>query len=113
MLIAAIILFILAAVFGLIILIAILQDRPTIKVSVLLHGSIALVAIMLVIIYMFISGSSTLLITSLSLFILAALGGIALATLDMSNKKIPKIIAVVHALIALAGLIALVIHVLP
>ncbi len=113
MLIAAIILFIIAAVFGLVLLIAILQNRPTHKGAMLLHGSIALFAIVLVIIYMFISGSSPLLITSLTLFILAALGGLTLATLDMSNKKIPKIIAVLHPLVALAGLIVLIIYVLP
>ena len=59
---------------------------------------------------MLISGSSPLLITSLSLFIIAALGGIALANLDMGNKKI---VAVVHPIIALAGLITLIVHVLP
>ncbi|RUR05885.1 hypothetical protein [Legionella sp. km772] len=113
MLIIAIVLFLLAAVFGLALLVAVLQDRPTQKAALFLHGALALAAISCVIVYMFIRGSSPLLLTSLALFILAALGGLTLATLDISHRKIPKLIAVLHPLIALAGLIVLLAYVLP
>jgi hypothetical protein len=113
MLIAAIILFFVAAVFGLVLLIAILQDRPTHKVAMTMHGCIAVLAIALIVIYMFMSGSSALLIASLILFIFAALGGVTLASFDLNNKKIPKLIAVLHPLIAIAGLIVLIVYVLP
>lgn len=113
MLIAAIILFLIAALFGLVILIAILEDRPSHKRVVLLHGVLAGSAIFLMIMYLFMAGSSPLLITSLVLFILAALGGLTLVTLDMKKKSIPKLLAVLHPVIAIAGLVALIIYVLP
>ncbi len=114
MLIAAIILFIIAALFGLIILTGLLQDRPSHKKVVFLHGIIAASALLLVIVYMFLNAAvSPLLITSLILFLLAALGGLTLFIIDMRGGVIPKLLAVLHPLIALAGLVSLVIYVLP
>ncbi len=112
MLILAIVLFVIAAIFGLFILKAILKDKPTPKFFVYLHGPVAAAAILLVIIYMYTSGASPLLLTSLTLFILAALGGLTLLTLDLSKKPIPKLLALLHPVIALAGLITLIMYVL-
>ena len=113
MLIGAIILFIVAAVFGLINLIALLEERPTHNRVVLLHGLIAAAAIVLVLIYMFLNGFPTPLITSLILFILAALGGLTLVSFDMKKKPVPKLLVVLHPVIAIAGLIVLIIYFLP
>lgn len=113
MLIAAIILFIIALLLGLIILTAVLQDRPSNKTAVYLHGITVGVALLCVIIYMFIVESSPLLISSLILFILAALGGLTLFTIDIKNRPIPKMLAVLHPVIAVAGLVVLIIYVLP
>jgi hypothetical protein len=113
MLICAIILFIIAAVFGLIILAALLEDRATSKRVVLLHGVFAATAIMLILIYMFLNSFSTTLIASLILFIIAVLGGLTLVTLDMKKRTVPKLLAVLHPVIAIAGLIVLIIYVLP
>ena len=113
MLVSAIVLFVIAALFGLILLTAILQDRQTNKHARLLHGAFAATALVLVIIYFLINGSSPLLIASLSLLILAALGGLTLSTIDMKGKKIPKLLAVLHPVLALIGVIVLIIYVLP
>lgn len=112
MLIAAIILFIIAAIFGLIILTAILKNNPTPKTIVFTHGPIAATALILVLIYLYYGPKDQLLITSAVLFILAALGGITLFTIDMSNKKIPKLLAVGHPILAVIALITLIIYVL-
>jgi hypothetical protein len=113
MLLFAVALFLIAATFGLAILTAILQDKPTNKIVLYLHGSLATVAILLMIGYLLMFGGALLLIVSLILFILAALGGLTLFVLDMKKKPIPKLLAVLHPLVALAGLITLVIYILP
>lgn len=115
MLILSIFLFLAAALCGLVILIAILQDRIVNKTAKYLHGAFAAVALIILIVYVlaFMPTKSTLLIASVTLFIIAALGGLTLFTLDKSNKKIPKVFAIVHPLIALAGLVALIVYVLP
>jgi len=113
MLILAVFLFLIAALFGFFILTAILQDRPTTKRSVLIHGAFAVSALVLVIIYMLIAGSPPELIISLVLFIIAALGGLTLYSIDLKKKKIPKVLALLHPVIAIAGLIVLIMYVLP
>lgn len=113
MLFFAVALFLIAAIFGLAILIALLQDRSTNKIVLYLHGSFAVIAIALMIAYLIMYGGDTLLVISLVLFILAAMGGLTLFTLDMKKKAVPKWLALIHPLVAIAGLITLVIHVLP
>ncbi|KTD60323.1 hypothetical protein Lsan_2101 [Legionella santicrucis] len=115
MLILAIVLFIAAAVCGLILLTAILQDKPVNKAAKILHGIFAAAGIILVLVYVFLfmPSWSSLLVTSSILLVLAALGGLTLFILGMKNKEIPKLAAVIHPLIAFAGLLALIIYVLP
>lgn len=112
-LVAAIILFALAAMFGLVLLISILQDIPTPKPSVFIHGGLAILGLGLVTAYVIIQGYSSALITALVLLIIAASGGLFLFARDMRNKSIPKWLALLHPLIAFAGLIALIICLLP
>ncbi len=109
---AAIVIFIIAALFGSIILTAILRDRPTPKPFVIIHGPLAATAIVLLIIDVVKGHSESLLIASLVIFIIAALGGFALYTLDSLKKRIPKPLAILHPLIAVAGLIVLIIYAL-
>jgi uncharacterized membrane-anchored protein len=114
-LILSIFLFLAAALCGLVILIAILQDRIVNKTAKYLHGAFAAVALIILIVYVFafMPTESMLLLSSLILLVIAALGGLTLFTLDRNNKKTPKVFAIVHPLIALAGLIALIAYVLP
>ena len=109
---AAIIIFIIAALFGSVILTAILRDRPTPKPFVIIHGPLAATAIMLLIIDVVKGHTESLLIASLVIFIIAGLGGFAIYTLDSLKKRIPKPLAILHPLIAVAGLIVLIIYAL-
>jgi hypothetical protein len=112
MLITAIILFIIAAIFGLIVLTAILKDKPTPKPAVFTHGPIAAIALIIAIIYAVMGHMHPLLITSIILFVLAALGGLTLFTIDMRRKPIPKLLAVFHPILAVIALITLIVYVL-
>jgi len=110
MLYLAIGLFVLAAIFGLIVLTAILRDKPTPKPVVFIHGTVAAIALLLVI-YFIAQNNGSGPIVSLVLFVLAALGGLTLFTIDMKKKPIPKWIAIIHPVVAAAGLIALILYV--
>lgn len=50
---------------------------------------------------------------AVALFILAALGGLTLFTLGLKKKPVPKLLAIIHPLVAIAGLITLVVSILP
>ncbi|KTD21827.1 hypothetical protein [Legionella londiniensis] len=108
----AIALFITAALLGLRILLAILKDKPTPKPFVLSHGPLAALAIVLLIIEVVRGNTDGLLITSLIIFILAAIGGFTLYTLDMLKKDIPKPIAIAHPIVAATGLAVLIFYAL-
>ncbi len=108
----AIALFVIAAIFGLIILTAILKNNPTPKPVVFTHGPVAAIGLILVIVYMFYGHWDPLLITSVVLFILAALGGLTLFTIDMTNRRIPKVMALGHPILAVIALVILIIYML-
>jgi len=111
MLITAIVVFALAAVFGLVALTAILKNKPTPKPAVFIHGGLAAVALLLVI--FFVTGSAgPSPIVSLVLFIVAALGGFALFAIDMQKKPVPKLLALAHPVIAAIALVLLIVFVL-
>lgn len=112
MLMIAIVLFIIAAIFGLIILTAILRDEPTPKPVVFTHGPIAATGLILVLVYLYYGPKDPLLISSVVLFIIAALGGLTLFTIDMTNRRIPKLLAIGHPILAVLGLVTLIIYVL-
>ena len=106
----AIALFVLAAVFGLINLFAILTNRPTPKPAVFIHGALAVVAL-LIVVYFAATTSGPVPLISLGLFVLAALGGLYLFVTDLSKKPVSKVVAIVHPLVAVSGLIALILFV--
>lgn len=108
----AIFLFIVAASFGLIILTAILKNQPTPKPVVFTHGPVAAIALILTILYYFQGHQDTLLLTSIVIFVLAALGGLTMFTIDMSKKPIPKALAIIHPLAAATALVMLVVYML-
>lgn len=110
MLLLAILLFVIAAIFGLIVLIAILKDRPTPKPAVFTHGPIAALALIITIVYCVMGHADPLLISSIVLFILAALGGLTLFTIDMRHKPIPKLLAILHPILAVIALLTLVVY---
>ena len=107
MLILAIVLFILAAIFGLFALLAILKNQPTPKPAVFAHGAIAAIALILVIVYS-VGNPGPSPMASLVIFIIAALGGFVLFALDWQKKPIPKPLAFVHPIAAVIALILLI-----
>lgn len=106
MLTTAIILFAIAAVFGLILLTAILRSKETPKPVVYLHGLFAAIGLVLLIIYSMNPDAKSVAI-SLVLFIIAAIGGFILFGRDMTKKPGPKWLAVVHALAAVTSFVIL------
>lgn len=112
MLVVAITLFIFAAFFGLIILTSILKNQPTPKPAVFIHGGIALIALVATVTYIVAGHADTLVLTGLGLLLLAALGGLTLLVVDLSNKPIPKLLALLHPLFAISGVIVLIIYAL-
>jgi len=108
MLITAIILFAVAAIFGLVCLVPILQNKPTLKPAVFIHGALAAVGLVLLLIAV-VNGTGP--INSLLIFIAAAVGGFIMFALDIQKKSIPKILALGHPILAAVGLVLLLLFV--
>lgn len=109
----AIALFIIGAIFGLIVLTHVLKNQTTPKPMVLFHGLFVATGLVLVLIAFLTQQSDKLLGISLGLFLIAALGGFTLLFTDLSHKPIPKWLAVIHPLVAATGLVTLIVYVLP
>lgn len=106
MLLTTIILFALAAVLGLVLLTRVLKEEDTPKAVVYSHGTAAAVGLILLIIAYSNQGGS-LLMTSLLVFIVAALGGFVLFGKDLSGGEVPKWLALVHGSAAVVGFVLL------
>ncbi|KTC88012.1 MULTISPECIES: hypothetical protein [Legionella] len=113
MLMTAIFLFIIALCFGIGLLVTVLSDRPTSRPVVLIHGGAALLGLLLIIAYILKGNFQPLLVISVVLFIVAALGGLTLFIFDMRAKPIPKALAILHPLLALTAFLTLIIYILP
>ncbi len=109
MLILAIILFALGAIFGLIVLTSFLKSGATPKGAVAVHGVLVVIALILLI--AFIAGHHPGPTAALILFIITGLGGITLFIVDMSKKPLPKFLAFLHPILAVISLIILIIWV--
>jgi hypothetical protein len=112
MLVVGIIFLLLAGLFGSILFRAVFKNKKTPKPVVFLHGSVAFFAILVLVGYIAAGHTDTLLITSLVLFLLAAMGGFYMFSYDMRKKPIPKAVALIHPVIAIAGFICLIVFVL-
>ena len=94
-------LFALGAIIGIYLLTLVLQDKETPKAAAFIHGIFVVIALIMLIVYL--TNHSPGPIESLVLFVVAALGGLVLIYRDLTGKKIPKWLAVVHGLAAVAG----------
>lgn len=108
MLVTTIILFALAAVLGLVLITKVLKEEETPKPVVYTHGAAAAVGLVLLIVAYMNQGDS-LLMTSVLIFVVAALGGFVMFGKDITDKEVPKWLAVVHALAAVTGFVLLLI----
>ena len=106
-------LFIIGAIFGLIVLASILKNKETSKPFVLLHGLFVATGIVLVLIAFFTGQPNKILGISLGLLVIAAVGGFTLLFHDLLKKPIPKWLALLHPLAAAVGLVCLIIYALP
>ncbi|MGE5401665.1 MAG: hypothetical protein ACM3S2_14790 [Ignavibacteriales bacterium] len=108
----AIVLFAAGALFGLHILTHVLQNKATPKVSVVVHGLLVAIGLVMVIAAEVIGGSGRLM-TSMIFFIIAALGGFVMVYFDIMKKQVPpKALAILHPILAAIGLVLLIIYVI-
>lgn len=110
MLLTTVILFALAAVLGAVLINKVLKDKETPKAVVYSHGAAAATALVLLIIAYTNQGDSMLMI-SILIFVVAALGGFVMFSRDITDKPIPKWLAVIHAVAAVTGFLLLLIAV--
>ena len=104
MLITTIILFALAAALGLILITKVFNDEETPKTVVYSHGAAAGIALILLIVA-YINQGDTFLMTSVLIFVVAALGGFIMFAKDLAQKTIPKWLAIIHALAAVTAFV--------
>lgn len=109
MLVAAIACFALAALLGLFLLSYVLRSKPTPKGIALVHGALAAVGLLLLVIAWASDRPTPLL--SLGLFTAAAAGGFLLLFLDLTRGRVPKLVAVAHGALAATALVMLVMFV--
>ncbi len=110
MLFTAIVLFLIAAVFGLMTLIAVLKNNPTSRPTVLIHGAVAAIALLIVLVAT-VQATGPAPVASLILFLIAAAGGFILFAVDLQKKPLPKWLALVHPVVAALGLVSLIVFV--
>ncbi len=111
MVIVCIVLFAVAAVFGVVNVIRIVVAERAPRATVYIHGLFAAVSLVLLLVYSLMNTASAP-IVALILFIIAALGGFTLFGIDVATKKPPKWLGFVHGAVAVAGFVVLVIGVL-
>jgi hypothetical protein len=98
-------LFALGAIIGMYLLALVLQKKETPKFVAFIHGIFVAAALIILIVYKIKHGPG--LMESITLFVVAALGGFVLITRDLTGKPLPKWLAIAHGLIAVAGFIFL------
>jgi len=101
-----ILLFAIAAVFGISLIIPVLGGKTPSRPLVFAHGGIAAFALVLLLLQFFKEGS-TVPQWSVILFVVAALGGFILFAIDFQKKSIPKGLALIHAGAAVAAFLIL------
>lgn len=101
-------LFALGALLGMYLLAMVLQNKETPKSVALLHGVFVAAALVLLIVYTLNHPPGP--VESVVLFVMAALGGFVLVTRDLTNKRLPKWLAIGHGLVAVAGFVFLLLH---
>jgi hypothetical protein len=107
MLIAAVVLFAVAALFGIILATLHLKKNNAPIPLALIHGLAAAVGLILLIVFVVQIASGGLPVVALIIFIIAALGGFVLFTMHLMRKPLPRGLMFVHALAAVVAFIIL------
>lgn len=108
MLVLAIIAFALAALLGVYLASFILTNKNTPKGVALIHGGIALLGVLLLIGYLLVYDTP---VWPLVFFLLAAMGGAFMFYLDLTGRKMSKLLPFGHGLVAAIGLMMLILYV--
>src|SRR5688572_27105905 len=90
------------AIAGMYLLSLALRNKQFPKGLTIIHGLMAALALVLLIIYCF-RNDTTGPLTSIIVFVIAALSGFFLNYKDLTGKKVPKWLAIAHGLIAATG----------
>lgn len=106
----AAVLFLLAALGGIVMLVRLLRRRELPWPLAIAHGVLAAIALILVLIA-FLQGKANL-ATPLVLFVIAALGGFVLLSFHLRKRVHPLWLAVIHGLVAVTGFIFLLLAIL-
>src|SRR5688572_33268615 len=101
-----VLLFAVAAVFGVSLIIPVLKGKTPARGLVFAHGGIAAIALVMLLLQFF-NNPGTVPQWSLILFVVAALGGFVLFANDLRKKVIPKPLALVHAAAAVVAFLIL------
>lgn len=104
MLTVALVLFGLAAILGLTLAVALFRKRETSKVVAVTHGLVAASGLVFVIIHA-LSHPHKSLTLAITLFVIAALGGVMLFANDLRKKPGPLFLVVIHALAAVSAVL--------
>jgi|SRR6478672_5208030 len=102
---AAIAILSLTAILGMYLLSLVLRSKTTPNGVAIIHGVLAVVAVVLLVVYSL--GHETGTWESITVFLIAATGGIVMGYRDITGRSVPKWLAVVHGLIAVIGFILL------
>jgi len=101
-----VLLFAVAALFGVSLIIPVLQGKTPARGLVFAHGGIAAAALVMLLLKFFDQPGSVPR-WSLILFVVAALGGFVLFSNDLRKKEIPKPLALIHAAAAVVAFLIL------
>jgi hypothetical protein len=104
MLYASIVFFAIAAILGIFLLSYVLRNEETPKTLVFSHGPLAAIGLVLLIVYTINKPGP---IASVILFTIAAFGGIIMVVKDLTGKSIPKWLAILHGVLAVAAFVYL------
>jgi drug/metabolite transporter superfamily protein YnfA len=103
---AAIILLAVSAILGLTILIKWLTNKNASSAVIYSHGIVAAAAIVILVVYA-VQHPDNFPKISIALLALAAIGGFYMFIRDLNKKQSPMAVAFIHALLAVAGVVAL------
>lgn len=104
MLIPALVLFVLAAVLGLTVAVAIFKKKETSKPIALAHGACASAGLVVLILHV-VKNPHSYLTAAIVLLVIAALGGAILFVNDLRKKTGPVALVVIHALAAVTAVV--------
>ncbi len=107
MLTAAVIVFAIAALGGLVLASHVLRDKFAPWALSLLHALLGATGLILLIVIMVQGSGAQRIVAAFVLFLIAALGGFFLASFHLRKKLPPKAVVVLHAGLAVAGFLTL------